>query len=534
MSKGVWILTGGCVVLGLVWNAGLLSFAGLPATGEARDGSEGAVIAARDVAADVLRRAREAPEVGGWETTHAVFGSGNTRWEDTLTFETSANGLSVLDVHTPHGNVDIVGDDGDSIRVSARRIVRSKSESKGATYRDGFRPIVRRDGGTLVVDVVRPEGKDRPRPKHVKEAYLGFTITAPSRLADGGIETHGPALHIRTGHGDVGVKRVEDGTVALSTGHGDIVLSDIAGDVDLHTGHGDIAVTDAELGVLKARTGHGDVIASDVRGSATISSGHGDVRLARVEGGVEARTGHGEIDIKDCAGSLALHTGHGNLAIGRGNLDSLNARSGAGDISAEFDTATGVIDLKTGKGDLALRANGAQAVSAHSGRGDIDAHIEGEVAEGVAINTSHGDISVKAARAATLTARSGSGSVHVGAVRVDGLLDVNTGNGDIGVIAEDVGELVAHSGTGLVEAVVVATEGRAELRSGNGDISLTVGGDLPFALDASTSHGDVSCRVDLEDVERHKNGRSVRGTRLGGGPEIRLRTGRGDVAIRTR
>ncbi|MBT7101791.1 hypothetical protein HN937_30720, partial [Candidatus Poribacteria bacterium] len=233
MSKGVWILTGGCVVLGLVWNAGLLSFAGLPTTGEARAGAEAALTAARETAADALRRAREAPEVGAWDTVGELFDSRKTRWEDTLAFEESADGVSVVDVQTPHGDVEIVGDDGDAIRVSAKRVVSSRNESKGAAYRAEFRPIVRRDGGTLVIDVHRPEGKDKQRPKHVKQASVDFKITVPSRLASGDAADHGPALHARTGHGDVGVKHVEPDTVSVSTGHGDVALSHVTGDIEL-------------------------------------------------------------------------------------------------------------------------------------------------------------------------------------------------------------------------------------------------------------------------------------------------------------
>lgn len=533
MSRSVLVLAGGCIVLGLVWSTGLLSFAAVPSTGEAPGRAEGASRAARESVDDVLRRARQAPEVGAWDAAREEFNSGKTRWEDTLTFEQSADGVSVLDVLTPHGNVEIVGDDGDSVRVSARRVVRSTDKSKGAEYRDGFRPIARRDAATLVVDVLRPErrpdGKNERRPKHVKEASVDFTITVPRRLApstDGG---RGPALHVQSGHGDVAVRSAHPDAISLRTGHGDVALSDVTGDVDLHSGHGDLAVEDSRLTALDARTGHGDVVGSDVRGSAAIHTGHGDVRMERVEGGVDIRTGHGDINLEDCGGSATLNTGHGNLAVLRGSLDNLDAQTGHGDVRAEFDEATGSIDLRTGNGDVALRAVDALAVSARSGRGGIEVHITGEVSEALDLHTGHGDISVKAGNLRTLEARSGLGSVR--AVDVSGLLNVKTGAGDVGVIAEAVGEVVAHSGTGRVEAVVGAIDGRAELTSSNGDVSLAVSDDQPFSLDAVTSNGRAECRLDLANAERSKDGRSVRGGRLGGGPDVRLRSGSGDVVV---
>ncbi len=159
-------------MLGLVWNAGLLSFAQVPSTGEEAGRSEPGLRAVTESVEDALHRARQAPEVGAWDAVKEEFNSGKTRWEDTLTFERAADGVAVLDVLTPHGDVQIVGDGGDSIRVSARRRVRSKDESKGAEYRDGFRPVVRVDGSTLVVNVLRPEGNDGQRPKHITEASV--------------------------------------------------------------------------------------------------------------------------------------------------------------------------------------------------------------------------------------------------------------------------------------------------------------------------------------------------------------------------
>lgn len=111
---------------------------------------------------------------------------------------------------------------------------------------------------------------------------------------------------------------------------------------------------------------------------------------------------------------------------------------------------------------------------------------------------------------------------------------MKTGVGDIKVIAESVGELAVHSGTGSVEAVLDSTDGRAELTTSSGDVKLVVSDELSFNLDASTSNGDADCRLDLANLERHKDGRSVRGSRLGGGADIHLRSGNGDVVVRTR
>ena len=161
-------------------------------------------------------------------------------------------------------------------------------------------------------------------------------------------------------------------------------------------------------------------------------------------------------------------------------------------------------------------------------------HVAGDVAEELALDSGHGDISAKVQTARALDVRTGRGDLRVAAANIGGLLTVKTGAGDVEIIAEAVGEFVAHSGTGSVGVVLDSTDGRAEITTSNGDIKLVVSDDLRFNLDASTSNGDADCRLDLANLERHKDGRSVRGSRLGGGPDIRLRSGSGDVVVRTR
>ena len=158
MSKGAWLL-GGCAVLGLSWSVGMLSFADAPSQAVPETG------VANAVSVDLIAQAREAPEIGQWDRTSEDFDSRKKRWDDTLTFEVDAGDISVFDVVTPHGDVVIVGDDGDVIRVSARRVVRSSKEDKGATHREGFRPVARMDGNVLAVGVLRPEGKEQAPPE---------------------------------------------------------------------------------------------------------------------------------------------------------------------------------------------------------------------------------------------------------------------------------------------------------------------------------------------------------------------------------
>ena len=181
---------------------------------------------------------------------------------------------------------------------------------------------------------------------------------------------------------------------------------------------------------------------------------------------------------------------------------NLQAHSGSGNIEAVgIRTA---VDAQTGSGDI--RARDAGRARLHTGSGNIRAET---VAAPFFAQTGSGDIE------ADLT---GSGDV-----------DVHTGSGTIRIRGIK-GGVRAQTGSGGIETDGSVT-GPWQLHSGSGNIELAVGSGSGFNLDVHTSSGSINTNLPIT-VQGSLGKHELKGTVKGGGPEVSVNTGSGDVDIR--
>jgi putative adhesin len=182
---------------------------------------------------------------------------------------------------------------------------------------------------------------------------------------------------------------------------------------------------------------------------------------------------------------------------------ALQAHSGSGNIAVAGVRSQ--VEAQTGSGDVRLSDIGSK-VHAQTGSGNIHAET---VAAPFWAQTGSGDIE------AYLT---GSGDV-----------DVHTGSGTIRVRGIN-GGVRARAGSGNVETDG-AVAGPWQLHSGSGNIALAVGAGNGFNLDVHTSSGSI--HSDLPIAVQGSFGRhQLKGIVKGGGPEVDVSTGSGDVEIR--
>ncbi|NND72957.1 MAG: DUF4097 family beta strand repeat protein [Rhodothermales bacterium] len=160
--------------------------------------------------------------------------------------------------------------------------------------------------------------------------------------------------------------------------------------------------------------------------------------------------------------------------------------SGAGNIRAE--SIEGDIDIRTGAGNV-----------------DIG-HIRG----GVEISTGSGNISVSS---------------------VDGGMDVRAGAGNI-MIGDVRGELNAHTGAGNISARITRQPDKdSNLMTGAGNVTAYLADDISVNVDASAKVGSCSTDFPLR-VEGKWMSKSFAGDINGGGPDLVLRSGVGNVSLK--
>jgi hypothetical protein len=166
----------------------------------------------------------------------------------------------------------------------------------------------------------------------------------------------------------------------------------------------------------------------------------------------------------------------------------LQVRTGDGSIKA--DGVSGTIDLHSGDGSLTVSSLKG-AVRLHTG----DGSIEGSDLDG------------------KCDAVSGDGRIHI-AGRFD-VLSAKSGDGSVGVDALHGSKL--ESGWSII--------------SGDGSIDVSLPGDLPVNIDASTGDGHISSDIPIT-VEGIISKSRVRGKMNGGGSTLTIHTGDGSIHLK--
>jgi DUF4097 and DUF4098 domain-containing protein YvlB len=184
----------------------------------------------------------------------------------------------------------------------------------------------------------------------------------------------------------------------------------------------------------------------------------------------------------------------------------VHTKTGSGDVTAEGMKAG--IDVETGSGDVRLR----------------------DLAGDLRIHTGSGNIDAKGA-AGPFEARAGSGDIRIEETS-QGDVHVETGSGNVEVRGVD-GGLRASTGSGDIQIDGRPTSNWS-LKTGSGNADLRLPGEAAFDVDLSTSSGSivvgqpVTTTIQGRVEDAHK---TIRGKVRGGGPEVAVHTGSGDIRI---
>jgi hypothetical protein len=136
------------------------------------------------------------------------------------------------------------------------------------------------------------------------------------------------------------------------------------------------------------------------------------------------------------------------------------------------------------------------------------------------------DYQIKAPAQTRLTIQTTSGDLSLEGLR--GPMKASTGSGDIRVATLEDG-IEARTGSGDV-TIGLAARGRVELETGSGDVLLHLPSQGGFDLTAHTSSGDISIASGLS-LDGKVTEHDAVGKLRGGGSQVAIRTGSGDIRI---
>lgn len=181
------------------------------------------------------------------------------------------------------------------------------------------------------------------------------------------------------------------------------------------------------------------------------------------------------------------------------------------------------VDAGTGSGEISVEGV-RSPTKLHTGSGSIRARDLGPQCR---LETGSGSIHADSV-AAPVTAGTGSGSIQAD-LTGGGDVDVHTGSGGIDIRGVN-GGLRARTGSGHITADG-NVKGPWQLHTGSGSVRVALGSSGGFNLDVHTSSGTI--HSDLPITIQGTMGRhEIKGTVRGGGPEVEVSTGSGDIEIR--
>ena len=322
---------------------------------------------------------------------------------------------------TPHivldnfrGNARIVGMDGDAVKVTGHKSIRSLNQTT-ADRTDRDTPVeITGDSNRVVIDAhqQRPAGPQRVSATLEITVPKGSSIEVHGRRGDidisdvgGSVEITsdnagvrlrniGGAVHVDLRRSDVVHMSGIKGAVEIKGRGSDLELEDIAGAVTVEGAYdGDVALrhlakplrftgSKTELSIEtipgEVHVALGDVNASNITGPARIVSRSHDVRISEFSGNLDVNLERGDLELtplKLPLGRIQAHSRSGDilLILPAGAQYSLNASTNNGEISNQLEgplkldnsgrhatlrgtLGTGpTLDLETQRGQITLR-----------------------------------------------------------------------------------------------------------------------------------------------------------------------------------
>jgi len=286
-----------------------------------------------------------------------------------------------------------------------------------------------------------------------------------------------------------------------------------------------MAVARAEQSFDKTLNVAGTVNLDLTTGSGSVSIRTGGANQVTVHGTVRSSNdwwgGDAENIVKSVASNPPIQQNGNSIRIGY-NLPEEARRhvSISYEVTVPADTTLAV---NTGSGEISVE--GVRASSKlHTGSGSIRVNDLGRESR---LETGSGSIHASSI-AAPMFASTGSGSIQVDLTGT-GDVEVHTGSGGIDLRGVN-GGLRGRTGSGHISADG-SVKGPWQLHTGSGGVRLALGPNGGFELNVHTGSGSIHSDLPIT-VQGTFNRRELKGTVRGGGPEVEISTGSGDVEIR--
>jgi len=241
-------------------------------------------------------------------------------------FPTEAN--PSLSVQNTCGEIRIESHPENKIIIDAFKVVEADNSKKAKRIADEIEVVIEKYDSKVEIKTNYPSKRSRGFWKRLfgsdwrKSAYVDYHILVPEEIDLNASSTSGDVIisdisgdvEVNATSGDLWIKRV-NGDLDLETTSGDVEIFKIEGDVivqgtssDLEIFHitGDVDInstsgnTSAEnvTGLVKIDQTSGDVFLMGIKGNVQVSTSSGDLITEQIEGGLDLESSSGDVEVK--------------------------------------------------------------------------------------------------------------------------------------------------------------------------------------------------------------------------------------------
>jgi DUF4097 and DUF4098 domain-containing protein YvlB len=290
-----------------------------------------------------------------------------------VTASAPAAGMRRVVFDDPHGNIKVVGGDGQTVTVTGHKTVRAYNRGD-ADQTNGNTPVeIVAQGDRLLVRTNQDHAPDNQRVTDDLE------VTIPRGMA---VESHG--------------------------NQGDFDIADVSGDIDLATSRGDVRL--ARIGGnARLDIGRSDLIrATDVKGRIDLQGRGSDVDLENIDGPVTIGGAYtGTLDFKNLAQPLQFEgarntelsaqavPGHISMDLGQLNASGITGpmRLVSGNRDIKLEQFTQSLELETQRGDIELQPGlPMPSMEVRAGSGRIELIVPDKAGFRLDATAEHGEV----------------------------------------------------------------------------------------------------------------------------------------------
>lgn len=232
-------------------------------------------------------------------------------------------------IHTFRGDVTVRASDDADLRVSAKKNIRTWSETEADRMGKPVRLEIAQNGDGFQV---QPAGYDPSNARIGVDLDISVPrkspVTVKTEKGDVQISDIGAAVSVSDGNGDVEV-HTSGGDVSIAMTKGDVKVDDTKGDVRISGKGGEVEVTETSGSVTVEGDFYGPIRADHAMKGVRVNTTRTSLTLASLDGHLEA--GSGSLELVDARGNVDLRTRNTEVnvenASGKVYVDNRNAQT---------------------------------------------------------------------------------------------------------------------------------------------------------------------------------------------------------------